>query len=76
MASPDFSTLCCLDVQEAYRSSSDGLHLLVDSTDIKFLDEGEWKYKKAWAGTSASMAQAAYRHSCTNIAGKGYLRYF
>ena len=30
----------------AYRSSSDGLNLLVDSTGIKFLGEGEWKCKK------------------------------
>ena len=47
---PDFSTLCrrqrSLDVQVAYRPSSAGLHLLVDSTGIKFLGEGEWKCKK------------------------------
>ncbi len=47
---PDFSTLCRrqrrLDVQVAYRSSASGLHLLVDSTGIKFLGEGEWKCKK------------------------------
>ena len=47
---PDFSTLCrrqgSLDVQVAYRSSAAGLHLLVDSTGIKFLGEGEWKCKK------------------------------
>ena len=46
----DLSTLCrrqrSLDVQVAYRSSAAGLHLLVDSTGIKFLCEGEWKYKK------------------------------
>lgn len=45
-----FSTLCCRkrsqDVQVAYRASSAGLHLLVDSTGIKFLGEGEWKCKK------------------------------
>jgi len=47
---PDFSTLCrrqrSLDVQVAYRSSAACLHLLVDSTGIKFLGEGEWKCKK------------------------------
>lgn len=47
---PDFSTLCRrqrnLDVQVAYRRSATGLHLLVDSTGIKFLGEGEWKCKK------------------------------
>lgn len=46
----DFSTLCrrqrSLGVQVAYRSSAAGLHLLVDSTGIKFLGEGEWKCKK------------------------------
>lgn len=49
-AVPDFSTLCRrqrnLDVQVAYRRSATGLHLLVDSTGIKFLGEGEWKCKK------------------------------
>ena len=47
---PDFSTLCrCqldLRVQVAYTRSQAGLHLLVDSTGIKFLGEGEWKCKK------------------------------
>lgn len=47
---PDFSTLCrrqlSLDVQIPYRRSQAGLHLLVDSTGIKFLGEGEWKCKK------------------------------
>ena len=47
---PDFSTLCrrqlSLDVQVPYRRSQVGLHLLVDSTGIKFLGEGEWKCKK------------------------------
>ena len=47
---PDFSTLCrrqlSLDVQVPYRCSQAGLHLLVDSTGIKFLGEGEWKCKK------------------------------
>ena len=42
---PDFSTLCrrqlSLDVQVPYRRSQAGLHLLVDSTGIKFLGEGE-----------------------------------
>lgn len=42
---PDFSTLCrrqrSLDVQVTYRPSAAGLHLLVDSTGIKFLGEGE-----------------------------------
>lgn len=47
---PDFSTLCRrqldLNAQVPYTRSQAGLHLLVDSTDIKFLGEGEWKCKK------------------------------
>jgi len=47
---PDFSTLCRrqldLNVQIPYTRSKAGLHLLVDSTGIKFLGEGEWKCKK------------------------------
>lgn len=42
---PDFSMLCrrqrSLGVQVAYRCSATGLHLLLDSTGIKFLGEGE-----------------------------------
>ena len=47
---PDFSTLCRrqrdLDVQIPYTRSKAGLHLLVDSTGIKFLGKAEWKCKK------------------------------
>lgn len=47
---PDYSTLCRrqlgLNVQVPYQRSAVGLHLLVDSTGIKFLGEGEWKCKK------------------------------
>lgn len=47
---PDYSTVCRrqkqLQVQLSYRPSATGLHLLVDSTGIKFLGEGEWKRKK------------------------------
>lgn len=47
---PDFSTICrrqrSLQVHVPYRSSQAGLDLLVDSTGIKFLGEGEWKCKK------------------------------
>lgn len=49
-AAPDFSTLCRrqleLNVQVPYTRSQGGLHLLVDSTGVKFLGEGEWKCKK------------------------------
>lgn len=47
---PDFSTVCrrqkTLRVQLPYQSSATALDLLVDSTGIKFLGEGEWKRKK------------------------------
>lgn len=47
---PDYSTLCRrqlgLEVQVPYQRSAAGLHLLMDSTGIKFLGEGEWKCKK------------------------------
>lgn len=47
---PDFSTLCrrqkALRVQLPYRTRTTALDLLMDSTWIKFLGEGEWKCKK------------------------------
>lgn len=47
---PDFSTVSrrqkSLQVQLPYRASACALDLLVDSTGIKFLGEGEWKRKK------------------------------
>ncbi|TCB36133.1 IS5 family transposase [Acinetobacter sp. ANC 4910] len=47
---PDFTTLCRrqkhIDIAISYQKNSDGLHLLVDSTGLKFLGEGEWKRKK------------------------------
>jgi len=46
----DYSTVCrrqkSLEVQVHYKASTKGLHMLVDSTGIKFLGEGEWKTKK------------------------------
>ena len=45
---PDSSTLCRgqkqIDIAISYQKSHEGLHLLVDSTGLKFL--GEWKRKK------------------------------
>lgn len=47
---PDYTTLCrrqrTLSVDLGGRSSADGLHLLVDSTGIKMMGEGEWKTRK------------------------------
>lgn len=49
-AEPDFSTVCrrqkSLQVDLSYRPNRSALQLLVDSTGIKFLGEGEWKRKK------------------------------
>ena len=49
-AALDYSTLCRrqkhIDIQISYQKSNDGLHLLVDSTGLKFLGEGKWKRKK------------------------------
>jgi hypothetical protein len=47
---PDFSTLCRrqngLTVTIPYRPSSGALHLLIDSTGIKVMGEGEWSCRK------------------------------
>jgi hypothetical protein len=47
---PDYSTLCrrqkTLKVQIPYRRSGGPLNLLVDSTGIKFLGDGEWQARK------------------------------
>lgn len=47
---PDYSNLCCrqrhIDIAISYQKSNGGLYLLVDSTGLKFLGEGEWKRKK------------------------------
>lgn len=47
---PDYTTLCrrqrTLPVMLGGRPCSGGLHLLVDSTGIKMMGEGEWKTRK------------------------------
>ena len=47
---PDFSTISrrqkYLQVAIPYSGKNDALHLLVDSTGVKMLGEGEWKTKK------------------------------
>ena len=47
---PDYSTVCRrqkhLQVAISCRPTTTGLHLLIDSTGIKMLGEGEWKTKK------------------------------
>ncbi|WP_407495904.1 transposase, partial [Acinetobacter baumannii] len=45
-----YTTICRrqqhIDIVISYQKSCDGLYLIVDSTGLKFLDEGEWKRKK------------------------------
>ena len=49
-AVPDYTTLCrrqkTLAVQIPYRRAAGPLNLLVDSTGIKFLGDGEWQVRK------------------------------
>lgn len=46
----DYSTLCGrqkqINIAINYQKSHEGLHLLINSTGLKFLGEGEWKRKK------------------------------
>jgi hypothetical protein len=62
---PDYSTLSrrqkTLSVAITARSSFGGLHLLVDSTGVKILGEGEWKIRKHGADLPiASGAQCSW----------------
>lgn len=47
---PDYTTLCrrqkTLSVQIPYRRAAGPLNLLVDSTGVKFLGDGEWQTRK------------------------------
>ena len=58
---PDFSTLCRrqndLTVTIPYRQSSGALHLLIDSTGIKAMGEGEWSTRKHGASRPRQWAK-------------------
>ena len=58
---PDFSTLCRrssdLTVAIPYRSSTGALHLLIDSTGIKAMGEGEWSCRKHGASRPRQWAK-------------------
>ncbi len=58
---PDFSTLCRrqndLTVVIPYRPSTGALHLLVDSTGIKAMGEGEWSCRKHGASRPRQWAK-------------------
>lgn len=54
-AAPNISDICTqpsavdkkyIDITISYQKSNHGLRLLVDSTGLKFLGDGEWKRKK------------------------------
>ena len=55
---PDYTTLCrrqkTLPAMLGGRPSSGGLHLLVDSTGIKMMGEGEWSEQRSRSGGPAS----------------------
>src|SRR3990167_3973911 len=67
---PDYSTICRrqkhIDIAINYQKSSNGLQLLVDSTGLKFLGEGEWKRKKH---------QPEYRRQWRRYSGWCFLRF-
>jgi hypothetical protein len=63
-AVPDYTTLCqrqrTLAVQVPYRRASGPLNLLVDSTGIKFLGDGEWQVRKHGVRAGASGARSIW----------------
>ena len=70
---PDYTTLCqrqkALAVSLCGRPSAGGLHLLVDSTGIKMMGEGEWKtrkpgasYRRQWRNPVLSNCVQAVRY--------------
>lgn len=68
---PDFSTLCRrqknLAVQVPYRRADGPLNLLVDSTGIKFLGDGEWQARKHGNSGATPVAQATSGHGPGHI---------
>jgi hypothetical protein len=62
---PDYSTLCrrqkTLHVQIPYRRADGPLNLLVDSTGIKFLGDGEWQARKYGVRAAANGARSIWR---------------
>jgi hypothetical protein len=72
---PDYSFLSrrqkTLSVAITARPRSSGLHLLVDSTGVKMLDEGEWKIKKHVPTTGGSYySHAQKRQTLGRDAGR------
>lgn len=52
LKAPDYTTLCIrqkelrISLPKSHRKSSDGLHIVVDSTGLKIFGEGEWKVRQ------------------------------
>lgn len=71
---PDYSTLCrrqkSLTAQIPYRRADGPLNLLVGSTGIKFLGDGEW-HAQAWAVPPPPMAQGSPGHGHSHIRHPG-----
>ena len=65
---PNYTTLCrgqkTLTVSLSGRASAGGLHLLVDSTGIKMMGEGEWKTRKHGASYRRQWCKEIGRASC------------
>jgi hypothetical protein len=63
---PDFSTLCRrqkdLTVTIPYRPSTGALHLLIDSTGIKAMGDGEWSTRKHGASRPEAVGQGPFGH--------------
>ncbi len=79
---PDYSTLCrrqkTLTVQLPYRGSGGPLHLLIDSTGIKFHGEGEWHARKhggakrrVWRKVHLHIDDATMEVRAVEITGSG-----
>lgn len=81
-AVPDHSTVCrrqrTIQVQIGYRRSNGPLHLLVDSTGIQFLGEGEWKrkihgaeYRRQWRKVHLGIDAETLEIRAIEVTGNG-----
>jgi len=72
---PHYSTLSrrqkSLTVTIPYRVRGGPLHLVIDSTGLKVLGEGEWKKRATRGHQAAGLAQGAPRDRCRQSRGTG-----
>jgi len=63
---PDFCSLCrrqrTQNASIPYRGDTGPLNLLIDSTGIKAVGEGEWNARKQGGSQTTYLAQDTYRH--------------